>query len=1381
MGTTRIVATVLPAGLEPAVAGAPMARFSVHFAPRLTPATVTENVLSAFTELLHWPLWAPTNVGLEFRDASEASLGIFTGSIRLSPAPDAGLWNALFTSTMPVEPFDTTAFQGKFSASKYRTFPASALHDWQQEWLSNLLIDHETTPPSPTELGTLLGPTVLVSNTDRAKVVLSAIDQAYPQGAVPFGKVVPSGPGRPLAGQSDSVLADHLQLLTFLEPRTSATYMAANPTLTPPTVDFHRAMALLADHPTLLRKLGLVMDFDLVGSVPSNARFVRVVPDTFGNLLPLIEAPDTVIDPGAFLAIADQGSDLTSDRMVDLSTTVGAQNAPHWKVVSLDVEGTGVKTAALAHTVSKTISLSPSSGNTPATLDTPAPRHGGLRLLRTDRAAKVVSAFQRSADRLGLPVAGDAKLFLDDLLRGYRVDVWDATLGAWHTLSARDRGYLAGGGSFSFSALDSSPLTGFYTDEAVVSTAVTSTADHTAVNPDMFVGESLFEWSGWSLATPRPGKSLASNGSSTPVANADSTSPELGMTVKVTQPAGTLPRLRFGRLYRFRLRTADLAGNGPTLVGVGTSLGTAGHPTDLTPYLRYDPVPSPVLLQQAPITEGETLTTWVARSHYLETEAFAPFTGPTRHVVPPSATAHTVEMHGALDPLPAIDSYALLTQRDGQQMALGASPAWMPNPYTGVLDPSSTSGTPVLYFTAPVVQPPWLVDPMSTGMRLAGGGTSNTVTFDPTVATNWYDARGWRVIMVPSAPGSSFGFVTDGPNRIIEVHVPQGEQFDVALSSTPNSAMIDHLAASHLLSLRAPVDLAARQARILAGVNRQVTPPNPLFFVHAVKVPLSDPSVDGPSTSVTRAAKSTAATFAGSVNLHPKSTGRIDIAMTWKEPIDTLGNAPTTHDGAASLPHLQVPYPAVGNPTTEAYAGLRQEFGDTKHRKVLMTAMATTRYASYFLRSVDILLGTSPTTLIQGSETGVQQRSVRVVDTTSTRVLEEGTDFVVDYTAGTIAALGTYSGNVQVRFVPTPVSTTTVPGAEATVHVPASAPPLVPLVADVVPTFDDGPWSWYPSPRRRLGHQRTRDGRVLRIYLDRPWFTSGEDEVLGVVLAQAPSKAITIHNGVTVQGTGPNPVPDPIGQHYTSAWGRDPLVMGDATPTALNATNFPLAFSSPIYGKWAQNQSVPGTSLTCIVVPHQVAYDTVRHQWYADVAVNLGTAYRPFVRLALVRFQPYAIAGAHVSPVVLVDAAQLSPNRTMIVTGTGSTRSVTLRGPGYATANRPLNAVPVARRWTKPAAQVQVQVQSKPTTGPMASTDPDVGWLDVPNRLYNLARNPNLGADRFTAFSAAGINITVPAGSHCRLLVREYEVESHPVLSTAPRRRLVFADSYVLH
>jgi hypothetical protein len=81
----------------------------------------------------------------------------------------------------------------------------------------------------------------------------------------------------------------------------------------------------------------------------------------------------------------------------------------------------------------------------------------------------------------------------------------------------------------------------------------------------------------------------------------------------------------------------------------------------------------------------------------------------------------------------------------------------------------------------------------------------------------------------------------------------------------------------------------------------------------------------------------------------------------------------------------------------------------------------------------------------------------------------------------------------------------------------------------------------------------------------------------------------------------------------------------------------------------------------------------------------------------------------------------------------------------------------------------------------MASTDPDVGWLDVPNRLYNLTQSPQLGSDRFTVFSVPRVNITVPAGSHCRLLVREYEVESHPVISAAPRRRLVFADSYVLH
>jgi hypothetical protein len=49
-------------------------------------------------------------------------------------------------------------------------------------------------------------------------------------------------------------------------------------------------------------------------------------------------------------------------------------------------------------------------------------------------------------------------------------------------------------------------------------------------------------------------------------------------------------------------------------------------------------------------------------------------------------------------------------------------------------------------------------------------------------------------------------------------------------------------------------------------------------------------------------------------------------------------------------------------------------------------------------------------------------------------------------------------------------------------------------------------------------------------------------------------------------------------------------------------------------------------------------------------SMDAGEAYFPFVRLALARYQPQSVPDAHLSRVVLVDFAQLVPNRSASVT-----------------------------------------------------------------------------------------------------------------------------------
>ncbi|MFQ5810607.1 MAG: hypothetical protein ACE5JM_13405, partial [Armatimonadota bacterium] len=71
-----------------------------------------------------------------------------------------------------------------------------------------------------------------------------------------------------------------------------------------------------------------------------------------------------------------------------------------------------------------------------------------------------------------------------------------------------------------------------------------------------------------------------------------------------------------------------------------------------------------------------------------------------------------------------------------------------------------------------------------------------------------------------------------------------------------------------------------------------------------------------------------------------------------------------------------------------------------------------------------------------------------------------------------------------------------------TVDVLSSARPDSPKVVYVVPTFG---WETQETSR---GRTRTRSGGGLRVYLERPWFSSGDGELLGVVLPQGSMRRL---------------------------------------------------------------------------------------------------------------------------------------------------------------------------------------------------------------------------------------------------------------------------------
>ena len=216
--------------------------------------------------------------------------------------------------------------------------------------------------------------------------------------------------------------------------------------------------------------------------------------------------------------------------------------------------------------------------------------------------------------------------------------------------------------------------------------------------------------------------------------------------------------------------------------------------------------------------------------------------------------------------------------------------------------------------------------------------------------------------------------------------------------------------------------------------------------------------------------------------------------------------------------------------------------------------------------------------------------------------------------------------------------------AEETVQIPNRIRPARPQVHAVVPTFR---WT-----RKTVNGVVTsvRETAGLRVWLKRRWLETGAGELLGVVIPATPEA------GIAADGR------DQLLRDLLTRWGGDPLEeSAPAPPGHLSEARFGNAVHSDLL-----NLIDPGvvTEEAVRVVGHEVHFDAQRGLWYADVDLDVPETAWPFVRLALVRYQPESVAGCHVSPVVVTDFTQLPPRRAITArrNGTFGVR-VTVRGP----------------------------------------------------------------------------------------------------------------------
>ena len=222
-------------------------------------------------------------------------------------------------------------------------------------------------------------------------------------------------------------------------------------------------------------------------------------------------------------------------------------------------------------------------------------------------------------------------------------------------------------------------------------------------------------------------------------------------------------------------------------------------------------------------------------------------------------------------------------------------------------------------------------------------------------------------------------------------------------------------------------------------------------------------------------------------------------------------------------------------------------------------------------------------------------------------------------------------------------------------------------------------WNWVTGTSSTTPSS-SRVGNVLRVYLGRPWFDSGIGELLGVVVA-SPPLGTALPSGL---------------QPFVSGFGSDPVFAAAPVGTP-KVTDFPLASH---VGDLAPARRAAGDVSWVDVAGHEVGWDENRRLWFADISIGAGQSYFPFVKLALVRYQPASLPGIELSRVVQADFIQLTPNRSMGLTYPSATEvAVEVLGPGYLST---------ATRDTPDTMRAYLQLKAVETS------DPDLQWIIDP-------------------------------------------------------------------
>ena len=1286
--------------------------------------------LNLFPEILNWP---DTVKSINFKVVYERKKSLEpVEAMRISPDPDLELWQAIFKPESQVFSYKMPDLK-KFPVISYPvknvlTFVAS-------QYLNVSAESPEEPPPIEKVFHTeglaqiRLKPIIDVRFARTVQLRTTSQVMAQTVKREVESQKVKAVQVSPLPEPSK----DFYLLRNFhkpknrvtIDPRTKQPIVQKVP-ISRPEIDFHQALAFLTNYPALMRLLGLAIDFemDIPAGFPANG-WVKIVPEGRKD-----ETPRTMYNFDLARGVFEAASRSKPPEIVNGFLNLADEE--RYDLIQVDVDAVALNTADLADTA-----------ETKEKAELPALRSSGLGVIKNDQAKSIAESLHLAVDlNENLLKKKEITLYAEDIVQGYRVDVWDENSGNWHSLCERI-------GNYKFLRLDKEIT---LEDEGFISPSVTQAADESS--DELFAHESLFHWDGWSLVAQRPGKTIDPNDNPAAIENKAMT--DFLLETNFKPKPGSLPRLRYGVGYRLRARAVDLAGNSLPLENPDQSQAIPAPGKQPFTFSRFDPVPSPVIVPREAPKAGETVDHVVIKSFNdsIEKDTEPIIQTADRHVVPPKISQFDTELHGKFDSDTGLrpEVYSLICQKDPGQLK--------------EVEPSEQ------------IELPYFPDPWARGACIRGLPYGSPDPMMIEFSGDWPD---FRPFLIRLEEGSQPA-VWDDYSRILTVYLKKGESVTLRISCyfperfLPLQGLYRWLEKPERIIpqkvLRPPrglpqgqiqliktlqpprINLTAMKNLSVQGRNWLMTPFRELTLIHASLQPIGKPMKK--SLEAEKHFGETSAILFGEYEIHGQSTSRAELIADWQEPVDYLSETgPRIIQGKAHVlefpitPAMQTlqltQKPQTGQAQPQASRAMvtalataprtpvyRHEFGDTKFRKVNYQVIATTRYQEQF----------------PGNELPEETGYTRTSDPVEVKVLN-------------------------------------------------SAPPAMPKVVYVIPSFK---WE-----RSKKGTQISSVRKTaLRIYLERPWFSSGEGELLGVILPPgitvtpkrqaavtqaAPAVSAQTRTARQVQTqaqvtkkvtpSGISVSVPPVAEKYkpyVTMWGADPIWRsGKVAPPEYP---LPGAFPSAVevMGELPL-PDLPGEN-KFIAVGHEVNYDEERGLWYCDLQLDPGQAYFPFIRLALARFQPDSVAGAHLSKVVVANFAQILPERNLVVSFNPSALkeiNFTLSGvsyiQGYAGSGPGV---------------VEVSMETKKINLP-----DELGWELVPNTLVTL-RPQRSGSAETGSFTWKG-TLKIPKGIQIkdyRLAVREYEIFDTDEIDRAARttaavihkkyKRLIYAETIKL-